>query len=63
MLMIWSQFNAIQDFAVQGNATYNRGWAGQSTNQGFNPYAQLDALPVLNLAIGVPGTSTDNTPR
>lgn len=61
--MISLQFNAVQDFALQDNATYNSGWTGQSTNQGFNPYAQLDALPVLNLAIGIPGTFSVNDSR
>lgn len=60
---ISSQFNAIQDFALQGNGTYTKGWAAQSTDQGFNPYAQLDALPGLNLAIGVQGASFSDNSR
>ena len=45
---------------AQDNATYRSGWYGVTPgpDEGFDPIAQLDVLPVLNLAIGLPGVSS-----
>ena len=45
---------------AEDNATYRSGWYGVTPgpDEGFDPIAQLDALPVLNLAIGLPGASS-----
>ncbi|VDB86947.1 unnamed protein product [Peniophora sp. CBMAI 1063] len=54
------QFNALQDFAINpDNQTYSSMWTAHDGDLGgaFNVYYQVEAIPALNLAIGLPPPS------
>ena len=55
--MISPQFNALQDFAKNPTeGSYSQVWVEHDGDFGqfFDPYYQLEVIPALNLAIGLP---------